>query len=86
MGLVHSTSFEATERHLTPTDPVYDDDPVYNLEQWLDLTYFDDGKRLDLTREDIEHVGKMIRGSLQWRPSARSSVTEVLSNKWFHDY
>ncbi|KAH0179481.1 kinase-like protein, partial [Aureobasidium melanogenum] len=66
-------------------DQVYDDDPVYNLEQWLDLTYFDDGKRLDFTREDIKQVGRMIRGLLQWCPSARSSVAEVLSSGWFQD-
>ncbi|KAG9936620.1 kinase-like protein, partial [Aureobasidium melanogenum] len=66
-------------------DQVYDDDPVYNLEQWLDLAYFDDGKRLDFTREDIKQVGRMIRGLLQWCPSARSSVAEVLSSGWFQD-
>ncbi|KAG9516375.1 kinase-like protein, partial [Aureobasidium melanogenum] len=66
-------------------DQVYDEDPVYDLEQWLDQTYFDDGKRIDFTREDIKQVGRMIRGLLQWCPSDRSSVTEVLANEWFRD-
>lgn len=82
---VHSTSFETTEQYLTWTDQVYDEDPVYDLEQWLDLTYFDDGKRIDFTREDIKQVGRMIRGLSQWCPSDRSSVTEVLANEWFRD-
>ncbi|KAG9658474.1 kinase-like protein, partial [Aureobasidium melanogenum] len=66
-------------------DQVYDDDPVYNLEQWLDLTYFDGSKRLDFTTEDIKQVGRMIRGLLQWCPPDRSSVAEVVSNGWFQD-
>ncbi|KAG9943986.1 kinase-like protein, partial [Aureobasidium melanogenum] len=66
-------------------DQIYDEDPVYNLEQWLDLTYFDDGKRIDFTREDIKQVARMIRGLLQWCPSERSSVSEVLANEWFQD-
>lgn len=85
VGSVHSTSFEATEQYLMSIDQAYDDDPVYNLEQWLDLTYFDDSKRLDFTREDIKQVGRMIRGLLQWCPPDRSSVAEVVSNGWFQD-
>ncbi|KAK6002877.1 hypothetical protein QM012_001627 [Aureobasidium pullulans] len=67
-------------------DQIYDDDPVYSLEQWLDLTYFDEGKRHDFTPEDIKQVGSVIRGLLQWCPTARSSVTEVLSNEWFQNH
>lgn len=85
VGSVHPTSFKTAEQYLTWTDQIYDEDPVYNLEQWLDLTYFDDGKRIDFTREDIKQVARMIRGLLQWCPSERSSVSEVLANEWFQD-
>lgn len=67
------------------TDQTYDDDPAYTLEQWLSLLYFDDGKRPDFTRKDIKQFGNMIRGLLQWCPSDRSSVTEVMSSEWFQD-
>ncbi|KAH0364700.1 kinase-like protein, partial [Aureobasidium melanogenum] len=64
-------------------DQAYDEDPVYSLEQWLDLTYFDDGKRINLTRENIKQAARIIRGLLQWCPSDRSSVEEALSSEWF---
>ncbi|KAI4716975.1 kinase-like protein [Aureobasidium sp. EXF-10727] len=64
-------------------DQVSGEDPVYTLEEWLDLTYFDDNKRPDFTREEIKQFGEMIRGPLQWEPSVRSSVADILSNEWF---
>ncbi|KAI4727390.1 hypothetical protein E4T49_04884 [Aureobasidium sp. EXF-10728] len=61
------------------------EDTVYTLGEWLDLTYFDGDKRPDFTREEVKQFGKMIRGLMQWEPSVRSSIADVLANEWFQD-
>ncbi|KAI5196896.1 kinase-like protein [Aureobasidium subglaciale] len=59
-----------------------DDEPAYTLEERLELCYFDVEKSTELSRRDVADFGKLVKKLLQWQPSARSSVVEVLSDDW----
>ncbi|THW87225.1 kinase-like protein, partial [Aureobasidium pullulans] len=66
-------------------EPHDDDGPIYTLSQWLDLLYFDGNESPDFTRQELAQFGRLVGKLLRWYPSDRPSVTEVLSDEWFHD-
>ncbi|THZ38556.1 kinase-like protein [Aureobasidium pullulans] len=66
-------------------EPHDDDGPIYTLSQWLDLLYFDGNESPDFTRQELAQFGRLVGKLLRWCPSDRPSVTEVLSDEWFHD-
>lgn len=58
-------------------------DPTSSLQEWLEEMYFDGERRADLSREDILHVGALIRSMLRMETSARASAKEVVQDAWF---
>ncbi|KAK4995715.1 hypothetical protein LTR66_004529 [Elasticomyces elasticus] len=57
----------------------------YDLQQWLEETYFDDQKAARLTRDEMKHIGTSIRRLLHLDPSARCTAKGVLQDKWLQD-
>ncbi|KAH8762696.1 hypothetical protein F5882DRAFT_477151 [Hyaloscypha sp. PMI_1271] len=55
----------------------------YTLQEWLEEMYFDGERNDDLTQEDILKEGKLVRSMLQFEPSKRASVKEMLQDSWF---
>lgn len=56
-----------------------------NLQEWLEEVYFDSRLSPDLTREDIEKLGKIIGRLLHFKPSARASARQILNDSWFNE-
>ncbi|KAI5238069.1 kinase-like protein [Aureobasidium subglaciale] len=59
-----------------------DDGPAYTLEEWLKLCYFDIEKSSDLSPYELAEFGRLVKKLLQWRPSARPSLPNLLLDHW----
>lgn len=57
----------------------------HKLQSWLSKVYFHKRKFQDLSREDIEKVGDVVRKLLVFEPGDRASAADVLRDPWFHD-
>ena len=57
----------------------------HTLQSWLSKVYFDKRKCQDLSPEDIENVGDIVRKLLVFEPGDRASAADVLRDPWFHD-
>lgn len=71
-----------------PLPPGEQEDPTYTLQTWLEETYFNNNsggveKRMDLSREEILHVGKVIGRMLRLEPGDRDEAREVVRDEWF---
>ncbi|KAJ5309333.1 uncharacterized protein N7443_001794 [Penicillium atrosanguineum] len=66
-------------------DDVTAESPGPNLQEWLEEVYFDGRQSPDLTREDIERLGKLIGRLLCFEPLARASARQVLDDPWFNE-
>jgi serine/threonine protein kinase len=47
--------------------------------------YFDSNASPDFTRQELAQFGKLIGKLLQWDPSDRPTITEILSEEWLQD-
>jgi serine/threonine-protein kinase SRPK3 len=56
-----------------------------SLQDWLEDMYFDGERRADLSREDIQRVGALIRRMLLLEPHARATAKEILRDPWWHE-
>ncbi|EFQ98010.1 CMGC protein kinase [Nannizzia gypsea CBS 118893] len=56
-----------------------------SLQEWLEEVYFEGQECPDLTRGDIVRLGQIIGKLLQFEPSARASVRQVLDDPWFNE-
>ncbi|EAU31292.1 conserved hypothetical protein [Aspergillus terreus NIH2624] len=52
------------------------------LQDWLEEMYFDGERKADLTGDDIVQLGRIISKLLQFEPSARASVKEIVNDPW----
>ncbi|KEQ93398.1 hypothetical protein AUEXF2481DRAFT_31413 [Aureobasidium subglaciale EXF-2481] len=55
---------------------------AYTLEEWLELCYFDAEKSPDLSRHEVAEFGRFVKKLIQWQPSARPSLPNVLLDDW----
>ncbi|KAL8918353.1 MAG: hypothetical protein Q9172_005464 [Xanthocarpia lactea] len=67
-------------------EPDYDCVP---LADWLHDTYFNDDeevvfREVEFAEEHIELFGELLQSIMQYRPSDRPSVSELLIHPWFH--
>ncbi|KAL8908794.1 MAG: hypothetical protein Q9171_005294 [Xanthocarpia ochracea] len=64
-------------------DTSAEEEPDYDrvtLADWLHETYFDDGKKVEFTEEHIGLFGELLQLIMQYRPSDRPSVSELLKH------
>ena len=54
-----------------------------SLEAWLDESYFDGERPVDLTKDDIAQLCKIVRKLLIFEPSSRTSASAILEDPWF---
>ncbi|KAI1130751.1 kinase-like domain-containing protein [Nemania abortiva] len=62
-----------------------DDDPTRTLQEWLEEVYFDTQRRCELTKQDIDKIGELVRLLLRWEPARRSSAKDIANDPWFRD-
>jgi hypothetical protein len=62
---------------------VGDDSEVITLEAWLDESYFDGERPVDLTREDIAQFCRIVRKLLFFEPSSRTPALAISEDPWF---
>ena len=66
-------------------EPEYDRVP---LADWLHDTYFNDDeevefREVEFAEDHIELLGGLLQSIMQYRPSDRPSVSELLKHPWF---
>ncbi|EKV16882.1 Protein kinase [Penicillium digitatum PHI26] len=61
------------------------DNPAPTLQEWLEELYFGSPQSLDLTREDIVSLGRIIGKLLRFELSARASAKQALDDPWFDE-
>ncbi|KAI3338693.1 kinase-like domain-containing protein [Ustulina deusta] len=61
------------------------DDPPRTLQEWLEEVYFDTQRCCELTKQDIDKIGELVRLLLRWEPARRSSAKDIASDPWFSD-
>lgn len=54
-----------------------------SLRDWLCQTYFDDDKKPSFSRRDIDTLGDLLDSMMQYRPSDRPQVSDLLDDVWF---
>ncbi len=52
------------------------------MSDWLHETYFEDDKKAYFSKEDIEVAGALLQLIMQFRPSDRPRVFELLNHPW----
>ena len=70
---------EHDTRSEDPAEPVNDQ----ALQQWLEEVYFDEEKTAELSREELQKVGDLMRQMLWLEPSRRATALSLLQDKWF---
>ncbi|KAL8648315.1 MAG: hypothetical protein Q9210_005060 [Variospora velana] len=53
------------------------------LPDWLHDTYFDEGRKGDFAEAHIEELGELLQSMMQYCPSNRPRVSELLKSPWF---
>jgi serine/threonine-protein kinase SRPK3 len=84
-----ATSDELPERWLQKWNSMdrtgTEEESAYDLQKWLEETYFDGDRREDLTRDEIGQLGVLLRRLLRFEPSTRASAREIAQDPWFRD-
>lgn len=52
------------------------------LQHWLEEIYFEEGKKNELSLEDIRKVGELVSKMLWFEPSSRVTASTLLENTW----
>ncbi|KAI3327970.1 kinase-like protein [Xylariaceae sp. AK1471] len=60
-----------------------DDDPPSTLQEWLEEVYFDTQRRCELTKQDVDKIGELVRLLLRWEPARRSPAKDIANDPWF---
>lgn len=60
-----------------------EDKMEYNLQSWLEESYFDGVRKEDLSREEIGKLGALLRRLLRFEPATRASTQEILQDPFF---
>ncbi|KKZ61962.1 hypothetical protein EMCG_03555 [[Emmonsia] crescens] len=55
----------------------------FSLESWLHETYFDEDKKMDLSKAEIEMLAILLRRMIQYDRERRPSPSELLRDPWF---
>ncbi|KAL2044425.1 hypothetical protein N7G274_003130 [Stereocaulon virgatum] len=53
------------------------------LRDWLHETYFDDDRKQDFSRADIDSLGTLLQSVMQYYPSDRPRASDLLNHTWF---
>ena len=53
-----------------------------SLRDWLHQTYFEDDKKPNFSRRDINTLGDLLDSMLQYRPSDRPQASDLLKYPW----
>ena len=77
--------WQETWQNMKAHDDALTEDPVPDLQAWLEELYFDTPQSPDLTREDIAKLGQIIGRFLRFEPSARASARQILDDPWFDE-
>ncbi|KAF1821332.1 serine protein kinase [Dissoconium aciculare CBS 342.82] len=65
------------------TSAAHNDDDDISLETWLEESYFDGQRPVDLTKNEIVQFCKIVRRLLLFEPSSRASAAEIAQDPWF---
>lgn len=57
----------------------------YTLQAWLEESFFAYKECVDLSREDVGRLGKVINIMLRFDPASRAPAEEFLQDPWFDD-
>jgi serine/threonine protein kinase len=66
------------------TCATYDDDDDISLEAWLEESYFDGQRPVDLTKNENMQFCKILRRLLLFEPTSRASAAEIAQDPWFN--
>ncbi|KAF2630634.1 hypothetical protein BU25DRAFT_334303 [Macroventuria anomochaeta] len=61
------------------------EEPLHTLQTWLENIHLDEERKQDLSRNDIQQVGELVRGILRLEPTARASARDIVQDPWFHE-
>ncbi|KAL8734045.1 MAG: hypothetical protein Q9166_001806 [cf. Caloplaca sp. 2 TL-2023] len=71
-------------KHHRPTpEPVITDAEPLTMTDWLHEAYFDGIKDVHFAEAHIEEVGELLESMIQYRPSDRPNISQVLKHPWF---
>ncbi|KAL8968070.1 MAG: hypothetical protein Q9197_005072 [Variospora fuerteventurae] len=70
-------------RHFPCSEPDDVELDQVTLPDWLHDTYFDEGKKRDFAEAHIEELGELLQSMMQYCPSNRPGVSELLKSPWF---
>ncbi|KPM42257.1 hypothetical protein AK830_g4292 [Neonectria ditissima] len=55
---------------------------THALQQWLEEVYFDEGKKAELSPEDVRKLGELVTKMLWFEPSSRGTASSLLKSTW----
>lgn len=56
-----------------------------NLQAWLEEVYLDPEKSPDLTRDDLQSIGVLIRKLMRFEPQSRVCAKDILMDDWLRE-